>query len=317
MRMIEVSRDELMDYAQQHRAALQGYREAAIAEGSLQQWLHRRGRGDGQPVIRGQNLRHVDLSYADLSGVRIDGSTLEGAVLDQASLQQAQLPRTCLKDVQAFGTTFAGADLRGCNFAGARLLGGGPITPMHQRKETDFTAANLNGADFSDAHCRNVLFTSAFMEGVKFRGAVLENTRFNHASLVGADFTASQPQFRKAVGTRAHPVGVEFTGSILLHAKGMEGYAGHTELAMHTVEQLTGAVERITAMGSGQKPLLDTIRQQLETRRSAAGAVLERSAEGTQGLAQALYQLNKVQPVAGGFAQKLREGNLHKEERGR
>lgn len=315
MRNLMVSGEDLALYASRHRQALLGQRDAQDAAGSLQQWLKATGKGAGIPYLKGQNLRGMDLSYADLSGVHFDGCTLQDAVLDQAVLDGAVLPKTCFKGVRASGTSFVGAAMQGCNFSEAKLLGGGPLAAAGLRKVTDFSGADLTRADFRHSHCRNIFFTAAQLQDSCFQGATLENTRFNHANMVGADLQGTQPQFRKAVGTRSHPVGIEMVGAIVVDVQGLDDYAGQLEPAITTVKQLTGAVERIAAMSQSQT--LESVHQQMRARQQAASTIVERHHEGTSALTAALMELNSLHPVNNGFAERYGQSRSAGPERAR
>ncbi|MBM3618225.1 MAG: pentapeptide repeat-containing protein [Alphaproteobacteria bacterium] len=304
---IPVTRDDVLSYASENRVALAS--GAVGGAGTFHEWLEDIGKGSGVALLKGLNLRDADLSFGDFSGIRVDGSTFEGAVLDHASFESAHLPKTCFNHTQVRDTSFVGTELSGARFAGAKIIGSGPLARQEERKNTDFTAANLSGASFDDALLRNVLFTHAGLEDATFRRAALENVRFNGANMIAVDMEGAQPQFREAKGIKRHPVGVELVGSILLGAQHMDAFAGHTEDAITTTKNLQGAIQRAAAFCHDGMPSIDHVRQQVEVRKSAGESFLRRwPQEGREsGIEAALGELKQALAPTSGFAARIRE----------
>lgn len=296
--MITVSRNELMEYATLCR------QQGAQAI-TLQEWLLRAGKGEGMPLLKGLDLRGADLSFTKMAGARIDGCTLENANLEQADFSGAEMPRTCLIGAWVCGTDFSGADMRGSRFDGAKLLAPGPLAPRGMRNVTDFTAARLDGCSFTNTQCRNLVFTAAQLPQAQFCGAELENTRFNHANMVGADLRGCTLHLRKAVGTRSHPVGVEFNGAVVIGAKGLEACEAALDYAIGTPQQLAGALDRMAAMAQGDPRLPQPVQQQLEARRAAAEELLGYG--NAPEVEAGLLALNHACPRSGGFAAQVRQ----------
>jgi hypothetical protein len=105
--------------------------------------------------LRGASLARADLSGAILYGDRIMLGGWERFVSSAFALSSPELTRT-----------IAGANLRGVEFTGAKLL------------HTDLRCCNLVGAIFRDVD----------LSEADFRGSYLRFTQFNKASLKHADF---------------------------------------------------------------------------------------------------------------------------------
>lgn len=299
MPLIRVNRDDILDYAQKHRAALESRNQQDVAFGSFQQWLARMGRGEGMPHAKGVRLSDKDLSYADFSDVKFENCTFERATLDQADFSGATMTKNCFVGASANGTNFVGADLKGASFEGAKMLALGPLASDKQRAITDFSGANCAKVNFENSHCRNVVFTYANLPDAYFAGAELENVNFKHANMVGIDLLNSKPQFRENKSSRNHPIGIELTGAVVIDGKGMEGYAGHLQDSIESIPHLAIAVRRMALMGQGQEGFLS---DQTKIRSKAAESVLQRhSGEGVAELEEALGKLKKTSQVQGEF----------------
>ena len=142
--------------------------------------------------LRGMNLKRADLSEAflgnvDFSGAELDGanfgdSDLSGATFTDASLLDANLGCADLSGANLTGTDLSGADL-GC----ARLLGA-------CLRDAVLSGANLRGALLCDADCRGTHlaganFRNANLAGADLTGAVVFGTSFHETDLSGTNFT--------------------------------------------------------------------------------------------------------------------------------
>ena len=87
----------------------------------------------------------------------------------------------------------SGRDLRNVNWS----------RPDHHFGFTDFSKANLSGADFSDKYLRRTDFSGANLEGADFSGSILEWVDFTGANLSGTNFE------------HAHGHSLDFTGANL------------------------------------------------------------------------------------------------------
>lgn len=303
MQELQVSKEDVLDYASRHRYALAVGDVQATERGSFREWLSAQGR-QGNVVLRNLDLRGADLSDADFGGVTIKGTSLEGADVSRASFHAAQMDGICLNGVMAADADFSHANMARCHFKGAKLLGAGPL--RHKgRVEVDFTAANLRDTVWDGAHMRNAVFTAADMCGASLKHCEFENTRFNHANLTKADFSACIPHFREAAGTRRHPVGVELVDAMMVGAKGIERLAPKLEHAVTDAAALTRGVQRMVMMQQGNHTLPLFLQQQTASRLQAAKDVLAEglaSADARPALQAAVNALSPEQET--GFAAK-------------
>ncbi|MFC9508859.1 pentapeptide repeat-containing protein [Streptomyces sp. NPDC057002] len=164
----------------------------------------------------GANLIDSDLDRAHLTGASFvvaspRGSTLRNAELDFCSLlgtdlSKADLRKASLTLTSLYGTRFFGADLREANLSKAmrdfrsdtEVWGVSASDP--KRDYTDFTKANLSGANLRGADLTGAKFINARLEGVDLRDAVLVNADFT-----GADLREARLDGAKRDGARGLP----------------------------------------------------------------------------------------------------------------
>jgi uncharacterized protein YjbI with pentapeptide repeats len=120
------------------------------------------------------------------------------------------------------GANFSGAhilarlgrfDLRGANFAGAKL-GADRKNQSMGLMRTDLSGANLAGANFSQADLGLALLRFANLSGANLRGADLSEADLSGADLTGADLTG------------ANVTEADFGGAVLTNARGLEAMIG-------------------------------------------------------------------------------------------
>lgn len=124
-------------------------------------------KGQISQAQRGSSCPRCNLFQADFAGLEVQGRNYGGARLRQAEMSLAVMNRT----------NFAGADMRDVEAYGAVLSGG-----------------NFSGTDLTNAS-----MVGAYLEGSNFAGAKLEGTNFSGASMAGAR-GLSQSQLNRACG---------------------------------------------------------------------------------------------------------------------
>lgn len=196
--------------------------------------------------LSGANLTGADLSKANLHGVKLVGANLTNADLTQADLtftwimradfsharlhgamMQSVVTSTGMDNTADQAARFVGADLsdasltvhfsyddmRGANFAGAHMT----VNMANQSMgllRTEFVAAKLDNADFTNAGLGHVTFRFAKLRGARFNNADLRDADFAGADLSGADFTG------------ANVSGAVFESATLTGVKGLGAVAG-------------------------------------------------------------------------------------------
>ena len=118
----------------------------------------------------GGSCPHCNLFQADFSNLEMKGRNFAGARLRQSDMSAAVMNRT----------TFAGGDLRDVNAYGAV-----------------FTGANFAGANLTNAS-----FVGTYLEGANFRGATLAGVNFSGAEMDRA-VGLTQAQLAQACGDEA------------------------------------------------------------------------------------------------------------------
>ena len=96
-----------------------------------------------------------------------------------------------------FQASFANAEIRGRNFAGARL------------RQADFSTAVMNHSNFAGTDMRDVNAYGAVFSGANFAGADLTHASFVGTWLNGANFAG------------ARMAGTNFSGADMDHARGL------------------------------------------------------------------------------------------------
>jgi len=121
--------------------------------------------GQIERARNGASCPHCNLFQADFSRSQLRGRNFAGARLRQADLSASEMDRT----------SFAGADLRDINAYGGRFTGA--IFGGADLANASFVGAYLQGADFRGAH----------LAGVNFSGAEMDHARgLTQGQLTGA-----------------------------------------------------------------------------------------------------------------------------------
>lgn len=184
----------------------------------------------------GADLRRVklvgsNLTGANLSGARMNLAWIMGADFTRANLSNAVLetlvvsagletkPDEAARFVEAnlsgahIMARFALDDMHGANFSHAMMAADMRNQSMGLIR-TDFSGANLVGANFTGAHCAYASFRFARLAGANFSGASLLHTDFSGADLKGANLTG------------ADATGADFGGADLNGATGLNSVKG-------------------------------------------------------------------------------------------
>ncbi len=175
------------------------------------------------PKLAGADLAAADLTRADLRGARMHGVNLNRANLREANLELARLGEANLSSAKLDSTMLAGADLSGANLKKARLyhawlseanLSGANLSHTnlggaHFRRanleavnlsdamlvhlqdfgdglyagQTDFSEANLKGANLTRADLRAAVLNKADLRGANLSDAVLADASMQHTLL--------------------------------------------------------------------------------------------------------------------------------------
>ena len=113
----------------------------------------------------GASCPHCNLFQADFSNLEMKGRNFAGARLRQSDMSAAVMNRTI----------FAGGDLRDVNAYGAVFTG------------ADFAGANLTNASFVGTYLQGANFRGANLSGVNFSGAEMDRALgLREAQLAGA-----------------------------------------------------------------------------------------------------------------------------------
>jgi uncharacterized protein YjbI with pentapeptide repeats len=151
---------------------------AAIALATLALVAHpaaAQNAGQVEHARGGGDCPRCNLFQADFSNLELKGRNFAGARLRQSDMSAAVMNRT----------TFAGGDLRDVNAYGAVLTG------------ANFAGTNLTNASFVGAYLEGANFRGATLTGVNFSGAEMERAvGLTQAQLSGAcgDDTTTLPR---------------------------------------------------------------------------------------------------------------------------
>jgi uncharacterized protein YjbI with pentapeptide repeats len=170
----------------------------------------------------GANLTDADLSKADLTfawiiranftRARLHGATMQTIVtstgMDNTPDQAATFVDADLSDA-SITVHFSFDDMRGANFSHAHMT----VVIANQSMgllRTEFVAAKLNGADFTEAGLGHVTFRFAKLAGAHFNGADLSHAELDGTDLTDANFTDANIQ------------GASFEGATLAGIRGLD-----------------------------------------------------------------------------------------------
>jgi uncharacterized protein YjbI with pentapeptide repeats len=188
--------------------------------------------------FKGASLARTDLYGTDFTGANLKGADLSSARLDRAVLIRADLSGANLEGATILRPTiysdlsgqladaprFSGANLRGikvqaelsgADFRGADLTeadfhpledraGEGTLTTLRKNvaKSCDFSGANLQRANFSEAVLTFSRMTGADLRDANLSHADLSKVDFQGADLTGADVTGADLDGANLAGAR-------------------------------------------------------------------------------------------------------------------
>jgi uncharacterized protein YjbI with pentapeptide repeats len=189
--------------------------------------LFREGRSGGRrAVVIGHDLSGLRLAGADMSHADLTGSSFFDADLHAARFDCATLFACDFRQANLENTSMARADLRGCFFAGAVMVGANlfeaylrpgahltrdktgefrtlvPREASGTASSAGFTGANLTNASLAGAVAVKTDFSEALMRGCKLVRAHVRGANFTGSNLQGADFAQADTRdacFRGAV----------------------------------------------------------------------------------------------------------------------
>lgn len=161
--------------------------------------------------LQGAVLRKARSSLGSLSGSNLTGADLTDcefekvdfmtAVLDEADFRGATVRQALMRDTQAHGTVFDGADISQCSATGTASFQRASFVGANGERsvfmDVDLTGANLQNAMlqnsyFQGANGEDADFAAAVLKGACFRKASLVRPRFAMADLCGADFNGAR-----------------------------------------------------------------------------------------------------------------------------
>jgi uncharacterized protein YjbI with pentapeptide repeats len=114
------------------------------------------------------------------AGADLAGATFRGARLDGWYFSHATLERAVFDGARLRKTDFYGARLAGASFAGATLT------------KNTFMQADLTSADFTGASVRACSFDEARLGGASLRDTILHGVSFTGADVAGLDVTGAR-----------------------------------------------------------------------------------------------------------------------------
>lgn len=153
------------------------------------------------------NARHADFSGADFTMAGVSGADFTGAIFDGATWNTARGHETAIYRNASFRNT----DLSQRSFHGM----GGTHNRSKRRHMMDpgYGGADLSGAIFDGAKCRQTIFSRCNLAGASFNGADCRDANFTNADLGNADFTNAD--LRGAKMDNANTAGAVFTNARL------------------------------------------------------------------------------------------------------
>ena len=171
--------------------------------------------------LAGASFVGADLSGADLSSAAAADADFSETVMTGADISGASFAGATFSKVKADGLKASGADLSearisfsdmsGADFSGAKLqkidfhescadgakfakaaLGGSTFCWGSSARKADFTSAQLDGANWTNADAGSADFTGVSARGASFTDCELSSSRWNGADAPGGDFSRSR-----------------------------------------------------------------------------------------------------------------------------
>ena len=167
----------------------------------------------GGKFAKGWLLAHMARRVLDLRGARLDGICV-GTV----DLRGVRLDGASLRGVWLKGARFARASLRSADFGSLEEEGipgsfgwGAARLPFTDFSQADLTGANLRGAWLEDASFRGAVLEGAdlrgaSLDGATFRDAVLDGAALRNADLSHASFVGTSLRGTRLSGARVYGV---------------------------------------------------------------------------------------------------------------
>lgn len=137
-------------------------------------------------------LKRANFSEAQLRGASFGWANLEKADFSDAHLQDARFYKAKLVRADLSDAELSGASFQEANLSQAKLYKANFYGAKGEHAPTDFSSANLEGADLSAAILDKANFSFAHLNKAKFRYAKLSNAQFIEADLREADFTSAR-----------------------------------------------------------------------------------------------------------------------------
>lgn len=119
-----------------------------------------------------EDLELVKSGEHDLSGCVLEGANLARRDLRGRDFSKANLQRAVLDGCKLTGCDFTDAEVSFATFVGADLRG---VRLPRAQVQTNYTRANLQGADFQRANLVSCVFDEADLRGADFRYAIIRD----------------------------------------------------------------------------------------------------------------------------------------------
>lgn len=140
------------------------------------------------------------------AAMAVVSAALPALAQNRAEIEHARAGASCPR-CNLFQADFSNLEMKGRNFAGARL------------RQADFSAAVMNRSTFAGGDLRDLNAYGAVLTGVSFAGANLTNASFVGAYLQGANF-------RGATLSGVNFSGAEMDRAVGLSQRQLEGACG-------------------------------------------------------------------------------------------
>ena len=199
--------------------------------------LWRRENPDVTPDLSEADLREAILHGADLSGAKLSDANLGYALLIRANLSKADLVGADLSSAELGGADLSEANLRGADFIGAKLA----AVYVVGADEPNLNAANLSGADLSEAYLIRADLSGTDLSEANLRRAILSAADLDGADVTGADLS------------EATCFSTSFSDVDLSTAKGLEyvKHAGPSSVGIDTLYKSKGKIPDEFLRGCG------------------------------------------------------------------
>lgn len=184
--------------------------EKLLRTGKINDWnIWRLEHQNVSPILRGADLRSLDLRGANLSAMDLRQAQLQGVNLSGVDLRDAQMCQAQLQDATLSGANLRWSNLVRANLARANLshadLRGADLRSVDAAPGATLIHADFRGASFAYADLQGSDLSNANLNGTNLVGATLRNATVDGAIFFETIMADTDLMDAKGLSETVHP----------------------------------------------------------------------------------------------------------------